>query len=132
MKKDKGGRPLAFDSVEELEEKVNEFFTSDDAHIINFKEGQEEKVYAPTMSGLALFLDVDRKTITNYSNKEEYFPTIRKARARIESHLEKKLYGNNVTGLIFNLKNNFDWKDKSEIENTNVEMSHEQWLDSLE
>ena len=113
MKKDKGGRPLAFDSVEELEEKVNEFFTSDDAHIINFKEGQEEKVYAPTMSGLALFLDVDRKTITNYSNKEEYFPTIRKARARIESHLEKKLYGNNVTGLIFNLKNNFDWKDKS-------------------
>jgi len=57
MKKDKGGRPLAFDSVEELEEKVNEFFTSDDAHIINFKEGQEEKVYAPTMSGLALFLD---------------------------------------------------------------------------
>lgn len=132
MTKDKGGRPLAFDSVEELEEKVNEFFTSDDAHIINFKEGQEEKVYAPTMSGLALFLDVDRKTITNYSNKEEYFPTIRKARARIESHLEKKLYGNNVTGLIFNLKNNFDWKDKSEIENTNVEMSHEQWLDSLE
>lgn len=132
MKKDKGGRPLAFDSVEELEEKVNEFFTSDDAHIINFKEGQEEKIYAPTMSGLALFLDVDRKTITNYSNKEEYFPTIRKARARIESHLEKKLYGNNVTGLIFNLKNNFDWKDKSEIESTNVEMSHEQWLDSLE
>lgn len=132
MKKDKGGRPLAFDSVEELEEKVDEFFKSDDAHIISFKEGQEEKVYAPTMSGLALFLDVDRKTITNYSNKEEYFPTIRKARARIESHLEKKLYGNNVTGLIFNLKNNFDWKDKSEIENTNVEMSHEQWLESLE
>ena len=126
------GRPLAFDSVEELEDKVNEFFISDDAHIISFKEGQEEKTYAPTMSGLALFLGVDRKTITNYSNKEDYFPTIRKARARIESHLEKKLYGNNVTGLIFNLKNNFDWKDKSEIAQTNVEVTHEQWLESLE
>jgi len=91
-----------------------------------------EKIYAPTMSGLALFLGVDRKTITNYSNKEEYFPTIRKARARIESHLEKKLYGNNVTGLIFNLKNNFDWKDKSEVAQTNVEVTHEQWLESLE
>ncbi|MCJ8293566.1 MAG: DNA-packaging protein [Colwellia sp.] len=126
------GKPLAFKTVEELEDKVEAFFTSDDAHIINFKEGQEEKIYAPTMSGLALFLDVDRKTITNYSNKEEYFPTIRKARARIESHLEKKLYGNNVTGLIFNLKNNFDWKDKSEVAQTNVEMSHEQWLDTLD
>ena len=132
MTTEKMGRPLAFDSVEELEYKVNEFFISDDAHIINFKEGQEEKIYAPTMSGLALFLGVDRKTITNYSNKEDYFPTIRKARARIESHLEKKLYGNNVTGLIFNLKNNFDWKDKSEIAQTNVEVTHEQWLESLE
>jgi len=126
------GRPLAFDSVEELEEKIEAFFKSEDCHIINYKDGTEEKIYAPTMSGLALFLGVDRKTITNYSNKEEYFPTIRKARARIESHLEKKLYGNNVTGLIFNLKNNFDWKDKSEVSQTNVEVTHEQWLESLE
>ena len=132
MTTSKMGRPLAFNSTEELEIKVEEFFKSDDAHIINYKDNVEEKIYAPTMSGLALFLDVDRKTITNYSNKEEFFPTIRKARARIESHLEKKLYGNNVTGLIFNLKNNFDWKDKSEVANTNVEMSHEQWLDTLD
>ena len=131
MKKEKG-RPLAFETVEELEEKVEEFFTSEDAYIINVKDDVEDKIYAPTMSGLALHLGVDRKTITNYSNKEEYFPTIRKARARIESHLEKKLYGNNVTGLIFNLKNNFDWKDKTEVEQTNVELTHEQWLESLE
>lgn len=126
------GKPLAFKTVKELEDKIEEFFVSDDAYIINYKGDGEERIYAPTMSGLALFLDVDRKTITNYSHKEDYFPTIRKARARIESHLEKKLYGNNVTGLIFNLKNNFDWKDKSEVANTNVEMSHEQWLDSLD
>lgn len=130
--KNKVGKPLAFKTVSDLDDKVEEFFTSEDAYIINYKEGQEEKIYAPTISGLALFLGVDRKTITNYSNKEEYFPTIRKARAKIESHLEKKLYGNNVTGLIFNLKNNFDWKDKSEVAQTNVEMSHEQWLESLE
>ena len=131
MKKEKG-RPLAFETVKELEEKIEEFFTSEDAYIINIKDDVEDKIYAPTMSGLALHLGVDRKTITNYSNKEEYFPTIRKARARIESHLEKKLYGNNVTGLIFNLKNNFDWKDKTEVEQTNVELTHEQCLESLE
>ena len=128
MTSKKLGRPLAFDSVEELEEKVEEYFVSEDCYLIQ----GDDSVYAPTMSGLALYLDVDRKTITNYSNKEAFFPTIRKARARIESHLEKKLYGNNVTGLIFNLKNNFDWKDKSEVENTNVEVTHEQWLESLE
>jgi hypothetical protein len=26
------------------------------------------------------------------------------------------LYGNTVTGVIFNLKNNFGWKDKNEVE----------------
>ena len=124
----KGGRPLAFNSVEELEEKIEAYFSSEDCYLIQ----GEETIYAPTMSGLAMYLNVDRKTIVNYSNKEEYFHTIKKARARIESHLEKKLYGNNVTGLIFNLKNNFDWKDKSEVANTNVELTHEQWLDSLE
>tara|TARA_R110000772_G_scaffold257439_1_gene374271 strand:+ start:5630 stop:6025 length:396 start_codon:yes stop_codon:yes gene_type:complete len=128
----KAGQPMAFKTVGELEEKVDSFFTSDDAFLINYKDGGEERTFAPTISGLALHLGVDRRTIVNYSNKEEYFPTIKKARARIEAHLEKKLFGNNVTGLIFNLKNNFDWKDKSEVAQTNVEMSHEQWLESLE
>ena len=132
MSKNKEGRPLAFETVEELQEKVDEFFTSDDAFIITEVDGVETKSFAPTMSGLALHLDVDRKTITNYGNKEEYFPTIRKARARIESHIEKKLYGNNVTGLIFNLKNNFDWKDKTEVEQTNVELTHDEWIKSLD
>ena len=130
--KNKVGQPLAFKTVKELDDKVEEFFTSEDAFIINYKDGEEDKIFAPTMAGLALHLGVDRRTLVNYSNKEEYFPTIRKARARIESHLEKKLYGNNVTGLIFNLKNNFDWKDKTEVEQTNVELTHEQWLESLE
>lgn len=123
MKIEKVGRPLAFKTSKELEEKVEEFFTSDDAYIINEIDGVEQKIFAPTMAGLALHLDVDRKTITNYSNKEEFFPTIRKARSRIEAHIEKKLYGNNVTGCIFNLKNNFGWKDKSEIDNTSSDGS---------
>jgi hypothetical protein len=132
MSEKKAGQPMAYKTVAELEEKVDSFFTSEDAYIINEKDGVEEKIFAPTISGLALHLGVDRRTIVNYSNKEEFFPTIKKARARIEAHLEKKLFGNNVTGLIFNLKNNFDWKDKSEVAQTNVDLSHEQWLESLE
>jgi hypothetical protein len=129
---EKAGQPPIFKSAKELEEKIDEFFLSDDAFLIETTGDDEKRTFAPTMAGLALHLNVDRKTIVNYSHKEEFFPTIKKARLRIEAHLEKKLYGNNVTGLIFNLKNNFDWKDKSEVAQTNVELSHEQWLDSLE
>lgn len=107
----KVGRPLAFESVEELQEKVEEYF--DTAAYINTGD---TIMFAPTMAGLARHLKVDRKTVLNYSNKEEYFPTIKDARCRIEEVLEQRLYGNAVTGTIFNLKNNFDWKDKQEID----------------
>lgn len=99
------GRPLAFKSVEELEAKIQEYFDNEDL---------------PTMSGLGVHLGVDRKTIVNYSRKEEYFHTIKKARAVVESFLEKQLYGNQVTGVIFNLKNNFGWNDKQQQEITGV------------
>ncbi len=107
-----GGQPMKYKTVEELQEAVDNYFISD-AFVTN---SAGEREYLPTMSGLALSLDVDRKTVLNYSKNEEYFPTIRKAKAKIESFIETRLYGNNVTGCIFNLKNNFDWKDKQEIE----------------
>jgi len=103
------GKPLAFKTVKALEDAVEKYF-KEDAYM---GEG-EDRVYAPTMSGLALSLGVDRRTIVNYAHREAYFPTIKKARARVEVYLEQRLYGNNVTGTIFNLKNNFDWKDKTE------------------
>lgn len=108
--RDLGGRPLKFPSVEWLEDKVEEYFASDDAHIIV----EQTKLPAPTMSGLALYLGMDRKTLYNYSKKAQFFPTIKKAKARVEQYLEKRLYGHQVTGTIFSLKNNFDWADKSE------------------
>ena len=110
------GKPLAFKTVEELQDAVDLYFETDAYIAVGMDDsGEEKKMYAPTMSGLALSLGVDRKTITNYANKDEYFPTIKKARTRVEIALEQRLYGNNVTGIIFNLKNNFDWCDKQEI-----------------
>ena len=106
------GQPMKYKTVEELQEAIDNYFTVD-AFMTN-SSGESE--YLPTMAGLALSLDVDRRTIVNYSHNEAYFPTIRKAKAKIESFIETRLYGNNVTGCIFNLKNNFDWKDKQEVE----------------
>lgn len=104
------GRPRVFKSVEEVEEKINAYF--------NYCE-EKEKPY--TMSGLAYYLGIDRKTLLNYSKNEEYFHAIKKARDKVQMQLEECLYrlGNN-SGVIFNLKNNFDWKDKMEVEKTDM------------
>ncbi len=128
MKKSKAGQPMKYKTVKALQEAVDHYFEVD--AFVPSQDGIPE--YLPTMSGLALSLDVDRRTVVNYSNNDKYFPTIKKARAKIESFIETRLYGNNVTGCIFNLKNNFDWKDKSEVNQTNVDISHEEWLNSLE
>ena len=114
------GRPRAFKSVEEVEEKINAYF--------NYCE-EKEKPY--TMSGLAYYLSISRQTLVNYSNQDQFFDTIKKARDRVQMQLEENALSNkaNPTFTIFNLKNNFDWKDKiehssSEVENINKNISN--------
>lgn len=106
--KNKGGRPLKYETVEELNEAISKYFAECDMF---------EEPY--TITGLALALDVDRKTLNNYAERDEFFPTIKKAKLRVENYLEKRLIKDtSTTGIIFNLKNNFDWKDKQEIEHS--------------
>ena len=77
---------------------------------------EKEKPY--TVSGLAYALDTNRQTLLNYEEKEQFFDTIKRAKAKIELFNEEMLYNKDVstTGVIFNLKNNYGWKDKQEIE----------------
>ena len=117
----KVGKPLAFETVEDLQKAVDNYFSKGSVEDeVEYGEawvdmGDSGYVFMPTMSGLALALNVDRKTITNYANKEDYFPTIKKARNIVEQTLERRLYLNNPAGTIFNLKNNFGWADKTDL-----------------
>ena len=105
--KNKGGRPLMFQSVKELDEKIDAYF-------------KEESNKPYTITDLAVWLDCDRKTLTNYEEKDEFFPTIKRAKTKIEANIEKgALLGiYNPTFSIFNMKNNFGWQDKQEIDTT--------------
>lgn len=105
------GRKLIFETKEKLQSRIDEYFEYCETH---------EKPL--TMSGLAYYLNVDRQTIINYANREEFFDTIKRARERVLMDTEERLQtsGQPTTGIIFALKNNYDWRDKVETENTNI------------
>ena len=77
---------------------------------------EEEEL--PTVTGLALALDfTSRQALLNYQIKPEFVDTVKRAKLRIENHLEKTLYRHTgAAGVIFNLKNNFGWKDAQQLE----------------
>ena len=125
VKKNKGGRPLKFQSVEELQKKIDKYFeTTGYTTITIIKDGKEVKKskYIPsTVTGLAVALDVDRDTLIRYGKKEEFYGTIKTAKIKCEN----ALYQGGLTGdlntavVIFGLKNNYGWEDKVE-QNINV------------
>lgn len=119
------GRPLLYKTVKALEEAIEEYFNYCDNKT---KEVHSEKLGTMiladpepyTMSGLAYKIGMDRRTLLDYSNRDQFLPTIKKARARIEADVERRMNGKDTftPGLIFNAKNNFDWKDKTESDVT--------------
>ena len=104
-----GGRPRAFNSVEEIEMKVAEY-----------KKYLEENDKPATMAGLAYYLGVDRKTLFNYSKDQEYFPTIKKYRDWIMFEIEENVLIKGHGGSIF-LAKNYGYTDRQEV---NVEHSN--------
>lgn len=114
------GRPLKYNSVDEMQKDIDNYFKYCD---------ENKKPY--TVSGLANALDMTRQSLLNYEEKEEFFDTIKRAKSKIEQFAEESLFiGSNTAGVIFNLKNNYNWKDKQEIEadinsdvNINIELS---------
>lgn len=96
---------LKYKDVNELEKAINQYFDNCD------KDGRPY-----TMSGLAYHLGIDRATLVRYGDRDLFANLIKKAKSRVESYLEEHLYrlGNN-SGIIFNLKNNYGWRDTVEV-----------------
>lgn len=123
--KNKVGRPLKFKSVEELENRIKEYFKECDRWrpvqvVFKWEVNTVMKQIPYTITGLASFLWTNRQTLINYEEKEEYFDTVKRAKEKVERDMEERamMWENNATMSIFSLKNNFDWKDKSEVDET--------------
>lgn len=68
-----------------------------------------------TITGLAVHLGTTRELLNNYSKTDYFHDTIKKARSIIHNYSEESLWTPMITsGVIFNLKNNWGWKDQTE------------------
>lgn len=104
--KNKGGRPPLYNSPEELDELIQKYF-----------EDCERRERPPTIAGLAYWLEIDRQTIYNYSNKDKFFGTIKKARDRIIMNIEEELITRGNGGTVF-LAKNYGYTDRQEIDHS--------------
>jgi hypothetical protein len=100
----KMGRPLKWNSVEEMQDLIDKYF-------------EETPMEDWTITNLALALNTTRTGLIDYENKEEFTDTIRKAKTKVEGSYELDLKRNGRIGTIFALKN-FGWKDKTEVDAT--------------
>lgn len=107
------GRPRKFKTVEEMEQAIDNYFQE--------CKDNDEPI---TVTGLALAIGFeDRCSLLDYCNYKdeegnEFSHSVKKAKTYVEQTIEKGLLSGkyNATGAIFNLKNNYGWRDKQEVE----------------
>lgn len=104
-----GGRPRLYTDHAEFDQLVEAYF-----------KDCEENHKKPTLTGISLFLGFcDKETFGTYDAVSiEFSRTVKKARMRIEENRHQLLVNNKTftPGIIFDLKNNHGWKDKSETD----------------
>ena len=102
----KMGAPSKFGTPEEMEAKIDAYFLECD---------EQNRPY--TIAGLGYALGVDRKTVYNYSIKDNFFHIIKRAREKVLVSLEEKMIKEGRPGQIF-VGKNYGYADKVEIETT--------------
>lgn len=86
-----------------------------------------EYIVPPTIQDLAAFLGVHRSTWDNYCDAQkhpEFFDTTTRAQGRIHAYLVRESLtrsGKDLKGVLFNLENNFGYKERLEVTNDTVE-----------
>lgn len=134
--KPKVGQPPIIKSVEEMEQKIEAYFNDCDGKLLLDKDNNpvldkngnpiiyDRKPY--TITGLALAIGFNsRVSLLQYQNKNEYFDSITKAKARVEQYAESRLYDREgQNGAKFALACTFGvWREKIDIATTNINMS---------
>lgn len=120
------GRPKTYRTPAALRRAVGAYFDSieftRDVSAGNKKIKLTDYAQPPGIGALCLHLGISRRTWANYCDEKKYpmfAPICEEAKLRIEAYLENELVSRqkgSLQGIIFNLQNNYDWKQKNEIE----------------
>ena len=122
------GRPPKYETPEEMQRLIDLYFiacrnnANPDPELLDGLSEKDLQVtnwiddVCPTVSGLAYTLDMTTETLRTYGEDDRFSATVKRAKQRVEKFLEQRLQGGTAAGTIFNLKNNFGWKDKTESE----------------
>lgn len=123
---DKGGRHPTYSTLQELEERIESYFEHcKKGRRIKRYDKQEkcfvtETVELPqTIEGLAYHLGMTRQSLLNYQNIDaDFFDTITRAKERINVWKMETAWLGDVDPRVwqFDLKNNANYKDKAEEE----------------
>lgn len=132
--KRKTGRPVTWQTAAQIEKIVDAYIDYCEPHmekgfhrrkdkdgVWRWVELEEYTSHIPTITDFAWFAGVNKDTITEYSHKDGFSVPIKRLKLYCERYVESLLldpYNHNVTGAIFNLKNNYGWVDKRENEHT--------------
>jgi len=113
----KVGRPPKFKTPEDMQMQIEAYFATCD---------ENKRPY--TVPGLALALGFSsRSSLFDYATRnaghEEFADTIKTAKLRIETQRVEDLVmcRGNAGGLVFDLKNNFGWRDQQNVELTGAQ-----------
>jgi len=135
------GRPLLFKTAEELDIKINAYFEScfvddweertlrDENGVPVLDEISDYKVEylkikkcikPPTITGLAVFLDTNRRTLLDYTERDEFVPSLEKAKSFCEDYVNTMSLKGDLNPLMskMNLTNNYKWSDEKSIKHS--------------
>lgn len=116
-------KPPKYENAKQMQKVIDKYFKE-------CEENQEN----PSVCGLAFALGLSRQGLLNYEDslingrlvsiddteKALIVDTIKRAKSFVEMCYEQRLFANgNPAGTIFTLKNNYNWVDKQEVEQTN-------------
>ena len=109
------GRPLKYQTVEELQALIDTYF--------NRCKATGEPLL---ITALGLAVGLSRQQLIEYRNRDEFHDALKEARQKIEMDYELSLRRNGRAGDIFGLKN-FGWSDKKELTHTGADGKDLNW-----
>lgn len=124
------GRPPKYKNVEEIEDKIEQYFSACEGEPLLDDEGNQvinkygypcwiKAPKPPTVTGLALALGfTSRLDLLRYQGKKEFCNTITRAKSCVEEYAESRLFDRDGSnGAQFSLRNNFKGWNGEQSEN---------------